>query len=67
LAVLPPHTPPSLTQAAPMLKFDRSEHPIRDALLMQPIAHTRGVVRVPEGPGLGIEVDRRVLSRFAAS
>ena len=65
LAVLPPHTPPSLAPAEPMLEFDRTEHPIRQAILTQPIEHERGIVRVPDGPGLGIEIDRAALARFA--
>jgi len=65
LAVLPSHTPTSLRVAEPMLEFDRTEHPIRQALLTQPIEHVKGVVRVPDGPGLGIEVDRAALKRFA--
>ena len=34
--------------------------------MTQPIEHARGVVRVPDGSGLGIEVDRAALKRFAA-
>lgn len=66
LAVLQPHTPPSLRPIAPILEFDRTEHPIRQAILTEPIEHARGVVRVPNGPGLGIEIDRKALVRFAA-
>jgi D-galactarolactone cycloisomerase len=65
LAVLPSHTLASLKPAEPMLEFDRTEHPIRQALLTQPIEHVRGVVHVPDRPGLGIEVDRAALARFA--
>ena len=65
LAVLPSHTPHSLAPVEPMLEFDRTEHPIRQSLLVQPIEHMKGVVRVPDGPGLGIEVDRAALARFA--
>lgn len=65
LAVLPSHTPSSLAPVAPMLEFDRTEHPIRQSLLVQPIEHANGVVRVPDAPGLGIEVDREALARFA--
>ena len=64
LAVLPAHTPVSLAPIEPMLEFDRTEHPIRQSLLVQPIEHTSGIVRVPDGPGLGIEVDRDALARF---
>lgn len=65
LAVLPPHTPPSLAPLEPLLEFDRTEHPIRQAILTAPIEHKAGIVRVPDGPGLGIEVDRKALARFA--
>ena len=66
LAVLPAHTPVSLAPLQPLLEFDRTEHPIRQSLLVQPIEHTGGIVRVPDGPGLGIEVDRDALARFTA-
>jgi D-galactarolactone cycloisomerase len=65
LAVLPSHTPTSLAPLEPLLEFDRTEHPIRQAILTQPIEHARGIVRVPDGPGLGIEVDHKALARFA--
>jgi D-galactarolactone cycloisomerase len=65
LAVLPSHTPTSLAPLEPLLEFDRTEHPIRQSLLMQPIEHSKGIVRVPGGPGLGIEIDRAALARFA--
>jgi D-galactarolactone cycloisomerase len=66
LAVLPAHTPVSLAPLQPMLEFDRTEHPIRQSLLVQSIEHTGGIVSVPDGPGLGIEVDRDALARFMA-
>ena len=65
LAVLPSHTPTSLAPLEPMLEFDRTEHPIRQAVLKEPIEHQNGVVRVPDGPGLGVEIDRAALARFA--
>jgi D-galactarolactone cycloisomerase len=40
--------------------------PRASALLTGPIEPVKGVVRVPDGPGLGIEVDRTALKRFAA-
>jgi D-galactarolactone cycloisomerase len=64
LAVLPAFTPPSLNPLEPILEFDRTEHPIRQALLTIPIEHTRGRVAVPQGPGLGIDIDRAALDRF---
>jgi D-galactarolactone cycloisomerase len=64
LAVTQPWTPASLRPLEPMLEFDRTEHPVRDALLSEPIEQLRGVATVPIGPGLGIEVDRQAISRF---
>jgi D-galactarolactone cycloisomerase len=66
LAVTPSFTMPSLRPVEPMLEFDRTEHPVRKVLLTKPIEHVNGVVAVPTGPGLGIEVDREVLARFKA-
>lgn len=63
LAVLP-HQPPRLKPLEPMLEFDRSEHPFRQAVLRVPIEHVAGVVSVPEGPGLGIDIDREGIERF---
>jgi D-galactarolactone cycloisomerase len=63
LAVLP-HNPPGLFPEEPLLEFDRSEHPIRQAVLATLIEHRAGRVAVPTGPGLGIEVDRAALERF---
>lgn len=67
LAVLPSHTPTSLAPLEPLLEFDCTEHPIRQAILKEPIEHANGVVRVPDGAGLGIEIDREALSRFAVN
>lgn len=64
LAVLPALTPPSLKPIEPMLEFDRTEHPIRRSLLVDAIEHRKGIVGVPEGPGLGIEVNREALRHF---
>lgn len=64
LAVVPTHTPTSLAPLQPLLEFDRTEHPIRQAILRTPIEHAGGMVRIPDGPGLGIEIDRAALDRF---
>lgn len=60
-----PDNPPGLHPVAPLLEFDRSEHPIRMAVLQQPIEQHGGWVEIPQGPGLGIEIDRTALARFA--
>lgn len=64
LAVLPTNTPTSLSPVHPILEFDRTEHPIRQSILKTPIEHRHGIVRIPDGPGLGIEIDRDAISRF---
>jgi D-galactarolactone cycloisomerase len=63
LAVLP-RNPPGNRPLEPMLEFDRSEHPFRQAIVTAPIEHKNGVVTIPDGPGLGIEIDRAELERF---
>jgi len=66
LATLP-HNPPGLHPIEPLLEFDRSEHPIRMAVLTEPIDQHGGWVDIPDGPGLGIEIDRGALERFKAA
>ncbi|MGZ0189139.1 MAG: mandelate racemase/muconate lactonizing enzyme family protein [Alphaproteobacteria bacterium] len=65
LAVLP-DSPPSHTPHAPILEFDRSEHPFRQAVLRTPIEHVDGIVQVPDSAGLGIEIDQSALQKFSA-
>jgi D-galactarolactone cycloisomerase len=63
LAALPDQ-PPAFRPMPPMLEFEQTPNPLRDELAREPIVQRRGVVAVPDGPGLGIEVDREVLARF---
>ncbi len=65
LAVLPvaADAPP---WAEPMLEHDVGENPIRSDLLVQPLLVDDGWMTIPDGPGLGIEVDAAVLRRLAA-
>jgi D-galactarolactone cycloisomerase len=49
----------------PILEFDRTDNPFRQAVVTHPIEHHGGVVAVPDGPGLGIEINRDALARFA--
>ncbi len=65
LAVLPDN-PPGLFPRPPLLELDRSPHPVRDALTAPSVLSAEGRVAVPEGPGLGITVDRDALRHFAA-
>lgn len=49
----------------PILEFDRTFNPFRQAVVKSPIEHEAGVVTIPDGPGLGIEIDRDALREFA--
>jgi D-galactarolactone cycloisomerase len=66
LAALP-DTPPAFRPMSPMLEFEQTPNPLRDHLALEPIVQRGGIVRVPDGPGLGIEVDREVLVRYKVS
>lgn len=63
IASLPPN-PPRPEPLVPMLEFDRTEMRFRQDILTAPIEHDNGIVRVPDGPGLGIGIDRDVLARY---
>jgi D-galactarolactone cycloisomerase len=66
LAVLP-DTPPALAAVPPMLELDLTEHGIRDAMMLDMLRPKNGRISIPQGPGLGIEIDREVVKRFVAS
>jgi D-galactarolactone cycloisomerase len=54
----------SLFAPEPVLEYDRSSHPFRQQLITRPLQMLDGWVDVPDGPGLGVEVDRSVLEAF---
>ncbi|SER73233.1 D-galactarolactone cycloisomerase [Tranquillimonas rosea] len=62
-ALLP--NPPRKNPIEPILEFDRTPMPFRQAIVAHPIEHENGVVTIPDGPGLGIEIDRAALTEFA--
>jgi D-galactarolactone cycloisomerase len=64
LLALIPDVPGALNTSPPMLEFDRTEHPIRDAMMTDALRPKEGMIRIPDGPGLGIEIDRDVLKHF---
>jgi len=63
LAVLPP-APPRHGPRSPWLEFDQTHNPYRQAVLKTPIKHEQGMVGVPTGPGLGVNVDREAVARY---
>ena len=63
LAALPDQ-PPAFRPMPPMLEFEQTPNPLRDHLAKVPIEQKKGVVPVPTGPGLGIEIDRDALKKY---
>ncbi len=61
-ALLP--NPPRRNSLAPLLEFDRTPNPFRQAIVTEPLEASSGIVAIPDGPGLGIEIDREALERF---
>jgi len=59
-----PDQPPSFRPMPPLLEFEQCENPFRDLLTEEPIVQHRGVVQIPTGAGLGIEVKREIIERY---
>lgn len=64
MAALPPN-PPRREPIEPILEFDRTHNPFRQAVVTTPLEHAQGVVTIPDGPGLGIEINRDALRQYA--
>lgn len=65
ISTLPPTSRAYEYLGQPNLEFDQSAHPFREAIIGDTIRLENGVVRVPQGPGLGIEVDTDVIAEYA--
>jgi D-galactarolactone cycloisomerase len=59
-----PFTPPCLVPTPPMLEYEQTFNPFRDELSSADLTHREGMVKVPTGAGLGIEINREVLERY---
>jgi len=59
-----PDGPPSITPTEPLLEYDRSENPLREELLTEPLRREGSFLYVPQGPGLGIEINPEVLEKY---
>ena len=62
-AALPPN-PPAMMPSELLFELDRTPNPLRDELAENPPARTGDVIQLPTGPGLGLEIDRKVLDRY---
>src|SRR5207248_8261836 len=65
LAVLP--NPNRLPADAPLLEHDFGPNPARTDLLVKPLEMTAGWFTIPDGPGLGVEVDEAFVRRSATA
>lgn len=63
IATIPP-SPPSHEARIPWLEFDRTHNPFRQAIVESPVEHENGYAKIPDKPGLGIEINRDELRRF---
>ena len=48
-----------------LLEYDLGENPLRTEIVRSPMLVEDGFVRVPDGPGLGIEIDEVAVERYA--
>ncbi|NQU43513.1 mandelate racemase/muconate lactonizing enzyme family protein [bacterium] len=55
---------PRAPENAPMFEYDRTRNPLRDDLVTGGFQIENETLAIPQGPGLGIEIDPDVLKRF---
>jgi D-galactarolactone cycloisomerase len=61
-----PHTAfPKAPENEPMVEYDQNFNPLRDELLHEKFDVVDGYVQIPEKPGLGIEINKEVLEKYA--
>jgi D-galactarolactone cycloisomerase len=63
IATLAP-TPLCDAPIEPMVEYDQSSHPFRLDLVGGGIHFADGSVRVPDGPGIGVTVERKILEKY---
>ena len=49
----------------PMMEFDVYENPFRDEIVTKKFELKKGYFDVPTGPGLGIEIDEKLVKKYA--
>lgn len=59
-----PDAPDVLNPIPSLFEYDMTENGLRTELAVNPIQAVDGELPVPDGPGLGIEIDREVLERY---
>ncbi len=61
----PPSGEPEPYVQEPVMEFDRTPSLIREGIMDAPFYQEDGFLSVPEGPGLGVEIDEKAVRRLA--
>jgi D-galactarolactone cycloisomerase len=67
VAALPAYPHTDNVPAPCLVEYDVGDNPLRDELLTTPLRPVNGRLAVPEGPGLGVELDPEAIKRFRAN
>jgi len=64
-----PDLPGAMRPVQPILECDTTPHMFQDEILTEPLdihgqVAERGVARIPEKPGIGVEIDLDAIKRF---
>lgn len=54
----------SIFAREPILEYDQSSHPFRRELLTSPIELVNGMINVPKGKGLGIDINLNTIKKY---
>lgn len=61
----PPSGDPEPYVQEPVMEFDRTPSRIREGLMAEPFDQKDGFLAVPEGPGLGVEIDEKAVRQLS--
>ena len=61
----PPSGNPESYVQEPVMEFDRTPSRIREGLMAEPFDQEGGFLAVPEGPGLGVEIDEKAVRQLS--
>lgn len=50
-----------------LVEYDIGDNPLRDRLLLEPLVPHNGLLKVPDGPGLGVQLNPEMLARHRTS
>ena len=64
LSLLSEHYLGSTVGDEPMMEFDVYENPFRDEIVRRQFTLDQGYVKIPTGPGLGVEINEDAVKRY---